>query len=257
MKRSISFAIGRILLIFIALFALACGVGPILYNNFHIGAWACTGFGGALLLLTLIWNKFCTPDGKPVLWWKRVRALGVIGISCATAVGTVLSALMFHAAFFTPPHGENTVVVLGCQVRGTEPSLMLQYRLDAALRYLDENPDTKVVCSGGLGENTIMSEAAVMEKYLISKGVSPDRIFLEDRSTSTEENLAFSAEIIQAEQLPLSVAIATDSFHEYRGALYAKRAGLHPSAIPGKTPWGLFPSYWVREWFGILKTLVA
>ena len=44
--------------------------------------------------------------------------------------------------------------VLGAQVKGTRPSLSLQYRIDSACEYLKENPGTRAVLSGGKGART-------------------------------------------------------------------------------------------------------
>ena len=91
-----------------------------------------------------------------------------------------------------------------------------------------------------------------MYDYLVNKGISGDRIYQEDRSTTTAENLTFSKEILEKENLGNSIAIVTNEFHEYRAFLIAKKLGLNPYAIPARTSWWLFPTFTVREWFGIL-----
>ena len=122
--------------------------------------------------------------------------------------------------------------MLGCQVEREGPSLMLARRLEAALRYLEAHPDAPVVVSGGYEERAGTSEAAVMAGWLSGRGIDPARIRLEDRSHSTEENLAFSAEIIEREGLPRALAVATDGFHQYRAAIYAEKNGLTAAALP-------------------------
>ena len=133
---------------------------------------------------------------------------------------------------------------------------MLARRLEAARLYLEAHPDAPVVVSGGYEERAGTSEAAVMAAWLVERGIDPARIHLEDHSHSTEENLAFSAEIIGREGLPRALAVATDGFHQYRAAIYARKNGLAAAALPAGTPWGLFPSYWVRDIFGNLKALI-
>ena len=78
-------------------------------------------------------------------------------------------------------------------------------------------------------------------------GIAPARIYTEARSTSTEENLTFSARIIEEEGLPAQVAIASDNFHQLRAAIWAERAGLTPYAAGCASPWFLAPGYWARE----------
>ena len=97
----------------------------------------------------------------------------------------------------------------------------------------------------------ITSEADVMRNYLIGKGISADRIFMEDKSVNTQENIRFSKEIIEREGLCSDITIVTDGFHQLRGDIFARREGLRAYNIPAPTAIWLLPTYWVREWVGI------
>lgn len=147
--------------------------------------------------------------------------------------------------------GDVTLVVLGCQVKGDKPSLMLSERLDAAKEYLSENPNVCCIVSGGRGEDEMISEAECMYNYLTAAGIDKERIYLEDRSTSTYENLMFSAEIIGEEQLSKKIGIVTNEFHEYRAGKIAKKQGLESFAVPAKTLFILRPTFCVREVFAL------
>jgi len=81
----------------------------------------------------------------------------------------------------------------------------------------------------------------------VARGIHPDRIYLEDRSRSTEENLTFSAELIRKEGLPTRVAIASDNFHQLRAAVWARRCGLEAESLGCASWWPLGPGYWARE----------
>lgn len=150
------------------------------------------------------------------------------------------------------PKTDTTVVVLGCQVRGTDPSLMLRRRLNTAYDYLTEHENIKVIVSGGQGEDEAISEAQCMYNYLVSKGISPDRIYIEDKSVNTSENIAFSKQIIEKENLCSDITIVTDGFHQLRADMFAKEQGIKSYNLSANTPFYLVPTYWVREWFGIL-----
>ena len=78
-------------------------------------------------------------------------------------------------------------------------------------------------------------------------GIDPARIYLEDKSTSTEENLAFSAQVIAENGLPATAAIASDCFHQLRAAIWAERSGLTPCSLGCASPWYLTAGYWARE----------
>lgn len=151
------------------------------------------------------------------------------------------------------PSKNATAVVLGCRVMpGEKPSLMLAERLDAAYEYLEENPEASCILSGGKGKDEEISEAECMYRYLIERGISPDRLYKEDSSTSTRENLEFSKEIIDREKLPEEIAIITNDFHEYRAGLVARGLGINHSAVPAHTALWLLPTYYVRELYGII-----
>ena len=167
---------------------------------------------------------------------------------------TQLSIKMYIAQRRRPPTSlPCTVIVLGCRVKGTRPTRMLRRRLAAAYDYLRENPRAVCIVSGGQGADEQISEAQAMRDYLVELGLEPSRIFMEDSSRDTMQNLRFSLEIIKAADLPQTVAAATDSFHQYRAAMLGRRLGLSLYAVSAKTEPRYAPTYWVREWFAIVK----
>ena len=202
----------------------------------------------ALLLLCAAWLTW--PDFfRRLLRPKWLRALaGCVIAVCMTAILVTLGKMAMAAAD-RPADGQDcTVVVLGCQVYPDgHPSLMLQNRIHAAYDYLTAHPEAVCIASGGQNDRETISEAACIRNTLVGMGIAPARIYTEARSTSTEENLAFSARIIEEEGLPAQVAIASDNFHQLRAAIWAERAGLTPYAAGCASPWFLAPGYWARE----------
>ncbi len=154
------------------------------------------------------------------------------------------------------PHTENTVVVLGCQVKNGGPSLMLRRRLDAALTYLNAHPDVPVIVCGGQGHDEAISEAQCMYEYLTAKGIAPERITQEDRSTSTIENLQNAKEILHEQGRDTRITLVTDGFHQLRASMIADSIAIETDHVSARTPWYLVPTYWVREWFGICYQLL-
>ena len=81
------------------------------------------------------------------------------------------------------------------------------------------------------------------------------RILLEDRSTNTRENLAFSAKVIadsrQGQEEP-RVAFATTNYHVLRGYVYAHDAGLAAEGISAPTRLYFWPNAFLREFVGLL-----
>ncbi len=192
--------------------------------------------------------------------FRKVRSKRTGKVATAF-ICVILSAVLLLAAFETvlmvgaaakDPEPSATVVVLGCRVYGERPSRMMVARLKAAQKYLEENPDSCCILSGGQGADEDISEAECMYRYLVDKGISPERLYKEDKSTSTRENLLFSKEIIEREGLNPNIAIATNEFHEYRAQKIAETLGMESGAVSGVTEVWVVPTYYVRELYGIL-----
>ena len=152
----------------------------------------------------------------------RLVVCGVCLVVLFVAVG--LSALIATTASATPPAGLDCLVVLGAGLRpdGT-PTETLRYRLDAALGYLEENPDTTCIVSGGQGFGESCTEADAMAEYLVGRGLSADRVTKEEASATTVENIRNSSELLDADA---TVAIVTNDFHLYRALRIAHKNGL-------------------------------
>ena len=188
--------------------------------------------------------------------WKRVKVrrfmafLGSIIALCAILVAVETGCMIGACA--KAPAEDATAIVLGCRVYGARASLMLRERLDAAVEYLEDNPKAACVVSGGQGNGENISEAECMYRYLVEKGIEPERIYKEDMSTSTEENIEFSVEIIKENDLNENVVIITNEFHMYRAGILAKNQGLSYGSAPAGTAIWLFPTYYIRELYAIL-----
>ncbi len=184
-----------------------------------------------------------------------VYAVPVVFVIGVVYVGFLTSLII--TADKTAPSRDATVIVLGCQVRGDHPSLMLRQRINAAAEYLNAHPDAVCIVSGGKGDDEQISEAECMKTELIKLGISGERIYSEDRSTNTVENIAFSKEIIEENGLSESTAIVTDIFHEYRASRIVKDAGLSYGSVPANCSWYLLPTFYVRELIAITATFVG
>lgn len=251
---------------FIGLFILFLGLSPMFASIMNAGTAGILFFGASLSALSLLWNAPFFKRTKPVsgnrdvfecaVWWRRLRMFFTAILALCVATGIALSVPMLQSIWNSPDNDITyTVVVLGCQTKNGQPSLMLQRRLDSAIVYLNEHANAPVVVSGG-GEDDNENEAAVMRRYLLQNGIENARIYEEKKSRNTRENLTFSVEIIKEQGLPEAVAIASDGFHVFRGSIYAKKNGITTIAtLPSKTSLGILPVFWVREWFGICKAL--
>ena len=185
-----------------------------------------------------------------------LRVLGVL-IVLGVIYCLILSILMLHSAYRKPKSTPRAVIVLGCKVRGTNPTRMLSERIKAAYDAMQKYPEMVAVVSGGKGHDEVISEAECMRRELIKKGIAESRILTEDQSTSTSENLRFSKKILEEHGITGNVMIATDGYHEMRAQYLAKCENLpHCDPAPAHTTLLMFPTYWVREWFGLTHAFI-
>ena len=151
------------------------------------------------------------------------------------------------------------IVVLGAKVNGQSPSLSLRERIDAAYDYLTAHPQTIAIVSGGQGPDEGISEAQCMFNELTKMGIADNRIWLEDKSTSTRENLNFSLALIQkkTEIFPDTIGLISSEYHIFRATLVAEECGVYAVGIPAPTSWlTLKLNYYLREvaalWYYLL-----
>ena len=233
----------------LAALSLFFGIVPLLMDLRHTGVWALLALGGLLLL----WMALSRRERAP----RLRRGVGLL-VAAALAGGCALSVPMVGQAFFSGPEQPPAVIlVLGARVREGEPSRLLANRLDTALELLNAWPEALCVLSGGQGADESSPEAVVMASYLTERGIDPDRLLLEDRSHDTQENIRNSAALLERRGLPHQVVLVTDGFHQLRASVLARREGLTVSSVSSPTPWTIFPSYWVREFFGLCALAVG
>lgn len=161
--------------------------------------------------------------------------LTLLGLGLVAA-GVTLGYVICGAKTDADPQSDY-VVVLGAGVNGTVPSRSLRERLEATTAYLTAYPDAVCIVSGGQGANEQITEAQCMQTYLVEHGIDPARIVLEDRATSTEENLAYSFALIEERtgEYPQQVTIISSEYHLFRAAAYARQMGVEAKVYAAKT----------------------
>ncbi len=206
------------------------------------GTAVCVWLPKTVDLWRLLWT---TPVGRPLLIIATALISALLLLFAAVSV-------MMASANFRAPTDSATVVVLGAGLRGERPSRILRERLDAAVDYLCDHPDAVCIVSGGQGADEMRTEASVMRDYLLGKGIDDSRIYVEDASTSTYENLEFSRRVIEKNGLPTAIALVTQEFHQYRAQTLAREHGFTEiGAVVAHTQWDLLPSYWIRDFAGL------
>ncbi len=245
------------LLITISLFLFFIFLLPFtMFGILNIGNIAGLLLGAVLFFYGALYGKInCTIKAlwKNKLWKAVFSAVSLILALCIIFTG--FATFNMIRAAYNSPDKKTTVIVLGCKVNPNGPSLSLLKRLEAAYSYLSENPEVPCILSGGQGSDEHISEAQAMYDWLTEKGIEKERLYIEDKSTSTQENLSFSKEIIATEKLPHAVTLITNNFHQYRAQKVAKRYGVEVYGVSGDTPLYLLPMYYIRELGGIFVEL--
>lgn len=228
---------------------LICYAGPTLS---WIWIWFLIG-GYSLLRFFMLYREI-----KGTNKIKIPKALYAIYLCMVTAILVFFSIIeinVIKSMTAKPKDNLSYVIVLGAGLNGSRPSNPLVKRIEKAAEYVSDNPDTILIASGGQGMFETISEAECIKNELVKKGVDESRIVLEDKSTSTEENLRFSLKIIG--DADADVGIITNSFHEYRAGIIAKREGYtNYSPVPAVTLFPVGVHYIIREFFGIVRLMM-
>lgn len=181
---------------------------------------------------------------------KALRLCFVTGLCLGLLAAGVTGAYIGKGSQGSADTECEYVIILGAGLHGSVPSLTLRNRLDAAYEYLQAHPKTICIVSGGQGPGEDISEAECMFRDLAGKGIDPVRIWQENKSTSTRENIVFSLNLIEEKTgtRPTQAGILSSEYHLYRAGLFAQEQGLTAVGIPAKTSWAtLRVNYFLRE----------
>ena len=187
----------------------------------------------------------------------------VLLLPCYPALALV-SYLFYCLAYVRrrPRSDPCAIVVLGSGlVEGTVPTL-LALRLDAALAaWRTEQAAGRrplVVPSGGQGDDEPVAEGVAMAAYLVAHGVPTGDVAIEDRATTTEENLLLSREILRARGLGGTpgvdghLRVVTSGYHVGRAALLTRSLDIDADVTGAPTAWSFLPGAFVREFVAAL-----
>ncbi len=193
---------------------------------------------------------------------KLAKTLRMV-LTCCLCLGilifSITEAMVIKASVGDLQGDCEYVVVLGARVNGTSPSVSLTDRIEAAYEYLTEHPSVIAVLSGGQGEDEEIAESHCMYQELVARGIDPDRLWQENQSTSTWENLKFSLNLIEEKtgKRPEKIGLLSSEYHLFRAGLFARDCGVEAVGIPAKTSWvSIRINYFLREAAGVWHYLL-
>jgi len=115
----------------------------------------------------------------------------------------------------------------------------LRDRLEVALASAEKYPNAYILVTGGgtASENKKVTEAGQMAKWLIKKGISADRIIIEDEARSTIENATYGCKLLYRDYPQVrSLAVITSDYHIWRSCLYMNTQAALDAYELGVTP---------------------
>ena len=231
------------------------------------------GFLILLLASPSIVNYF-DPDTRHVV----VFSLGLFTLEGLWFSFTFVALLFYSWIYRILPRRRqyDYIIIHGAGLDGPRPTPLLAGRIDKALElWSKQHQHGKFVVSGGQGADEVVSEAQAMRDYLLEKGVPADAILMEDKSTTTWENLRYSLAIIRADRASaaaddapaggsvtsndapadseFTTAVVTSDFHVFRCAEYAHNLGIKADGIGSHTKGWYWPTAFIREFIAITK----
>lgn len=293
-----NFILGLILVILILLtpfltigFLLINTIVVVRNNGFSLTSMLPFLMAGFLVLLIAsptIVNYF-DPDVRHII----VFVLGLFTLEGLWFSFTFMALLFYSWVYRLLPRRRqyDYIIIHGAGLDGPRPTPLLAGRIDKALElWKKQHQHGKFVVSGGQGADEVVSEAQAMRDYLLEKGVPGDAILMEDKSTTTWENLRYSLAIINADRATgvdatssaavassgdvtttasdastsdasgtatsrddFTTAVVTSDFHVFRCAEYAHNLGIKADGIGSHTKGWYWPTAFIREFIAITK----
>lgn len=242
-------------------------VGYISYL-FKLLIWSEGVFPFAVAVFVCIFLPVVLLLGRAGVWSKLfrkaypiVKAIYATGL-CFYVVSFVFMCAYIYGSIVNEPNAkdlpEKTVfITLGAKVEyDGKPGKVLKKRLDTTYDLLNACPSALCIVSGSKGSDEPISEALCMFNYLTERGIDSSRIILEDKSTSTIENVKNSMELIKDEGMEdYSIAFVTTNFHVPRAKIIAGRLGVNNAYFfnaPDTSPFVLY-TILVREYMSYCK----
>lgn len=288
-----NFILGLILVILILLtpfltigFLLINTIVVVKNNGFSLTSMLPFLMAGFLVLLIAsptIVNYF-DPDVRHII----VFVLGLFTLEGLWFSFTFMALLFYSWIYRILPRRRqyDYIIIHGAGLDGPRPTPLLAGRIDKALELWNkQHQHGKFVVSGGQGADEVVSEAQAMRDYLLEKGVPAAAILMEDKSTTTWENLRYSLAIINADRATgvdatssaavassgdvtttasdvsgtatsssgFTTAVVTSDFHVFRCAEYAHNLGIKADGIGSHTKGWYWPTAFIREFIAITK----
>lgn len=229
------------------------------YNNLLgiiLGLFALFGIWGIQVLYFVLAKLLLGSDIQFIKYTLDICINAMLSYFYTLIIATLYCNI--KAARHIPKYNKDFIIILGAKIKddGTLTPL-LKARVDKALDFGNKQYEiTKkkivYVPSGGKGSDEVISEAEAIKNYLIEKGVKEKQIIIEDKSTSTIENMKFSKNKIDNINKNAMIGFATTNYHVFRSGVIANNQGIECEGMGSKTKWYFYTNALIREFIANL-----
>ena len=221
-----------------------------------LGVFALVGMLGSQTLYYVISRLLVGTDRQFIKYTLDICLNATLSYLYTLVIATLYCNI--RAANHIPNYDKDFVIILGSKINkdGTLTPL-LKGRVDRAIEFAKkqyESTKKKIVYvpSGGQGRDEVTSEALAIKRYLLEDGVDKDQIVIEDKSTSTIENMKFSKGKIDEINAKGNIIFSTTNYHVFRSGVIACNQGIDCEGIGSKTKWYFYTNALIREFIANL-----
>lgn len=161
-----------------------------------------------------------------------VASGAVIFLSVVIALSIAISIWKYGKIDEKAP--SDVAIVLGASVWEDGVSPVYRERINHAISLYENGFVDYIILTGGFGEGSYKSDSQVAKEYALSQGIPEERLLIEEKSTITEENLEFSKEVMEENDLETAI-IVSDPLHMKRAMLMAKDYNITALSSPTTT----------------------
>ena len=221
-----------------------------------LGGVALIGLGGSQGLYYVISKLLLGTEAQFIKFTLDVCINATLSYFYTLIIATLYCNV--RAARHIPKYDKDFIIILGSRINkdGTLTPL-LKARADKAIEFGNKQYETTkkrivYVPSGGKGSDEVMAEAKAIKDYLLSKGIKEKQIVIEDKSTTTRENMRFSKDKIDKINKDAKISFATTNYHVFRSGVIANNQGILCEGMGSKTKWYFYTNALIREFIANL-----
>ncbi len=155
-----------------------------------------------------------------LLTQKLIKRIGLGLIIAVTIWCVIIATWIWRYGDRDDTAKADCIIVLGAAVQEQNPSPVFAERIRHGIHLYDSGYAPKLIFTGGYGDGQKFSESGVGMSVAKQHGVSADDIYIEEKSRTTQQNIAEAAALMETHDLK-SAIIVSDPLHMKRALMMA------------------------------------